>query len=103
VHDAMDLGAMHGAMDVGTMHTRFSHPLSRLILVFFLPLLGFFLCTLRPTSSIELLDREKLDFIHRSSRARYSLTLRYFFRIDLVKWNYILNLWTSHVLCSCAF
>jgi hypothetical protein len=83
----MDLGAKHGAMDLGTKRPRFSQPPlpSRVILVFFLLLFGFFLCTLRPTSSIDLLDREKLDFIRQSLRARYPLTLPYLFRIDLVK------------------
>jgi hypothetical protein len=81
----MDLGAMHGVIHIGAMNTRFSHPLPPTHSRFFLPLFGFFLCTLRPTSSIDLLDLEKLDFIRRSSRARYSLSLRYLFQIDLAK------------------
>jgi hypothetical protein len=76
-----------GNIDLGAKSPHFSQPPlpPRVILVFFLLLFGFFLCTLRPTSSIDLLDREKLDFIRRSSRTRYPFTLPYLFRIDLVK------------------
>jgi hypothetical protein len=69
------------------------HSSSQAILIFFLLLVGFFLCPLQPTSSIDILDRGKLDFIRRSSRAMYPLTLPSLFRIDLVKSSHILNLW----------
>jgi hypothetical protein len=42
--------------------------------LFFLLPLGFFLSPLRPTSQIGILDRENLDLIRRSSRARYPLS-----------------------------